>query len=117
MLTFSTINMKKAKGNGGHIRTFISTFIIALTYPLTIVIFLAVFASMGFHPHIGRFGNALSLIAGVGIGAMAWWFLLSQISLLVRLQLSPARLQRMHMLSGMLMIVFGMGFLASMLRL
>lgn len=52
---------------------FISIFLLTLTNPMTIIAFLAIFASFGLgHTHTS-FGHAAAVVIGVFCGSMLWW--------------------------------------------
>lgn len=59
----------------GHERlaaAFLSTFALAITNPVTILAFAAIFTEIGFDPASGNL-NIAALVAGVFSGSLAWW--------------------------------------------
>lgn len=51
---------------------FLSTFALAISNPITIVVFAAIFTQLGFDPASGWLSIA-ALVAGVFLGSLAWW--------------------------------------------
>src|SRR3954470_21876310 len=52
---------------------FASTFALTLTNPITILAFLAIFASIGFTGEDATLGGAAILVLGVWLGSLLWW--------------------------------------------
>jgi len=62
---------------------FFSTFALAITNPLTILVFAVIFTQIGFDPATGPISIG-ALVAGVYCGSLAWWLSLCFGSLLLR---------------------------------
>jgi threonine/homoserine/homoserine lactone efflux protein len=92
----------------GLMRDFISTFLITLTNPATILAFMAVFASITAVQarHAAALDTGL-LITGVFIGSAAWWGLLSAIAGAARSRFQARWLIWLNRASGALLIGFG----------
>lgn len=60
----------------GMVANFATGLVLTMGNPLTIMAFVAVFAAFGLGGELGRF-DAATLVAGVFIGAAAWWLLLN----------------------------------------
>ena len=56
---------------------FASTFVLAITNPITILAFLGIFTAIGFSGMQATFGSASILVLGVWSGSLLWWLLLS----------------------------------------
>lgn len=98
----------------GLMRDFVSTFLITLTNPGTILAFMAVFASIT----AVQMANPASLdtgllILGVFVGSAAWWGLLSAAAGAVRSHFTPLWLLWLNRGSGAVLILFGVGVLVS----
>ncbi len=92
--------------------TFLSTFFLTLTNPMTILSFAAVFAGLGIAGSGGDRFSALALVSGVFIGSAAWWLLLSGgVSLLGR-ALTPGMLRLTNRVSGAVIAGFGIAALS-----
>jgi len=59
------------------IGSYLSTFFLTLTNPLTIIAFLGVFAGFGLRNADLSLGSAATLLDGVFVGSSLWFFLLS----------------------------------------
>jgi putative LysE/RhtB family amino acid efflux pump len=58
---------------------FLTTFLLTLANPPTIMTFAAMFASLGLAAAQGGTAAALSVVAGVGIGSAGWWVLFTNL--------------------------------------
>src|SRR5262249_19007557 len=59
------------------LRDFLSTFVLALTNPITVLAFLGIFAAIGLGGMQATFGRASILVLGVWVGSLLWWLMLS----------------------------------------
>ncbi|PKU25332.1 LysE family translocator [Telmatospirillum siberiense] len=97
----------------GLLKDFISTFLITLTNPGTILASMGVFAALGaFGQHDGV-GAAAILILGVFSGSTLWWLILSAAASAARSRLSPRALNLLNSGSGVLLVLFGLGIIGS----
>jgi threonine/homoserine/homoserine lactone efflux protein len=95
----------RLKGNT-HYKDLISSFLLTFSNPLTVFVFLAVFASSGVansleHPYYSFF-----IVLGVFAGSTAWWFSLSGIVSLFRHKINLRILWWINKTAGVLIIVF-----------
>ena len=97
----------------GYVGSFLSTFLLTLTNPLTIIAFLGVFAGFGLRNSELSVGSASTLIAGVFLGSSLWFFLLSYSVTLFRNKINSTGLGWVNRISGLLIIVFGIVAVAS----
>jgi threonine/homoserine/homoserine lactone efflux protein len=68
----------QAIGATNFVGAYVSTFLLTLTNPLTILSFAAIFASLGAGSSVpGSMRGALLIIGGVFLGSLLWWFLLT----------------------------------------
>jgi threonine/homoserine/homoserine lactone efflux protein len=86
---------------------YLSTFALTLTNPATILAFAAIFAGVGIAESGQDTRSALTLVAGVFSGSAAWWLLLSGGVSLLRDIFTPARMRWVNVLSGAILIGFG----------
>jgi threonine/homoserine/homoserine lactone efflux protein len=68
--------------NGGLVAAYLSTLLLTLTNPMTIISFAAVFAGLGFVnaanvPAGSNYSAAIQLVSGVFLGSATWWLTLS----------------------------------------
>jgi threonine/homoserine/homoserine lactone efflux protein len=82
-----------------------STVALTLTNPLTILSFVAIFAGLGI---VGGSGlGAAALVAGVFLGSLLWWIVLTGGVSLLRSQVRPRVLRAVNLGSGALLAAFG----------
>jgi threonine/homoserine/homoserine lactone efflux protein len=92
---------------------FLSTFALAITNPLTILVFAAIFTQIGFDPATGPISIG-TLVAGVFCGSLTWWLSLCFGAPLLR-GIGVAWLPR---LAGAILAISGAGLLgAALLRM
>jgi threonine/homoserine/homoserine lactone efflux protein len=105
-------NPKAANGKG-LLGSYVSTFFLTLTNPLSIIAFLGVFAGFGLRGIDLSLGSAATLIAGVFVGSSSWFFLLSYSITLFRDRINATGLGWVNRISGLLIIMFGLIAIAS----
>ncbi|OCA83123.1 lysine transporter LysE [Bacillus sp. FJAT-27225] len=99
--------------SGGSLwRMYASTFLLMITNPVTILNFTAMFAGLGIEGSGGSQGTALTLVAGVAIGAAAWWIFLSVMANVFRTQITP-HLGLVNKLAGLVIVILGVVSLIS----
>lgn len=86
---------------------YVSTFLLTLSNPLTILSFTAVFAGLGVGQTQQAGSSPIQLVAGVFAGSALWWMLLSGGVGLLRDRFTPAMFQWVNWGSGVLIIGFG----------
>jgi threonine/homoserine/homoserine lactone efflux protein len=91
----------------GLARAYLSTFLLTLSNPMTILSFLAVFAGAGVTSGGARF-EAVWLVLGVFCGSAMWWLLLSMGVHLLGQRLRPDWLQWVNRAAGAGLVVFGL---------
>ncbi|GEO82561.1 lysine transporter LysE [Pararhodospirillum oryzae] len=99
--------------HAGLIRDFLSTFMITLTNPGTVLAFMAVFASFSVVTDRNNVLSAGELILGVFVGSTLWWAVLSAAAGAVRSHFTPLWLTWLNRLSGSALLLFGLGVLGS----
>jgi predicted secreted hydrolase len=100
--------------SGSLLKDYVSTFVLTLTNPLTILSFGAIFAGLGLASSGADPQRALWLVAGVFSGSAAWWFLLSGFAAaLGKRFLQPGALRWVNLLSGVVILAFGVLALGS----
>lgn len=106
---------REAAAQPGRIAgAFVSTFVLTLTNPMTILSFVAVFAGLGLGAGTSGTG-ALLLIVGVVAGSAAWWLLLSAGVDRLRGRFDNTGLAWVNRISGMVITAFGLVALAGLL--
>jgi threonine/homoserine/homoserine lactone efflux protein len=92
--------------NKGLLRSYISTFFLALTNPMTIFAFVAVFAAFG-SGHRFSIISAYILVLGVFTGSCLWFLTLGYAATLFRKKLDVGGLRWVNRISGGLIILSG----------
>lgn len=100
--------------SSGILRSYLTTFFLTLTNPLTIFVFIAVFAALGFGNGLSYF-SAIALVAGVFIGSCLWFLLLSSGVTLFREKLDLLGLRWVNRIAGVLIIISGVIAIVSVL--
>jgi putative LysE/RhtB family amino acid efflux pump len=99
-------------GTGDLARTTMATFLLTIANPMTIMSFAAIFAGLGLAELTGGH-EAASIVAGVFLGSLAWWFVLSGGISLARQRLPAGFATWIARLSGLTLIGFGLAAIAS----
>ena len=93
--------------------SYISTFFLTLTNPMTIFSFTAIFAGLGLGNTQGDYNLAAILVLGVFLGSASWWLILSTGVNLFGRKLNAATLSLINKISGIIMILLGLEVLFS----
>ncbi len=96
---------KQKRGKGNLFQDFVSTFLITISNPLAIFLFLAFFASFGVVKKGGDYFNHMLLIIGVMTGASLWWFILTSVVNLFRSKINLRRLWWLNKIAGATIVI------------
>jgi len=92
-----------------HAGAYVSTLLLTLTNPVTILSFAAVFAGLGVVEGTnGDYINAAILVLGVFIGSVLWWLILTGFVGLFHSRFNPDRLKWVNKISGTIITLFGL---------
>lgn len=105
-------NVASAKGNG-LIGSYVSTFFLTITNPMTILSFAAIFAGLGIGSSGGSYVSAGVLVIGVFIGSAIWWVILSGGISILRTRFNSHRMLWVNRISGIMIAGFGLFALLS----
>jgi threonine/homoserine/homoserine lactone efflux protein len=97
----------------GLLRDFASTFAITITNPGTMLGVSGVFVAMGAAAQPVGVAQSWQLVVGVFCGSALWWAMLTEMTVLVRARFTPDRMRLFNHISGTLLILMGLGALAS----
>lgn len=98
---------RSSEVNGlGLFGSYVSTLILTLTNPITIVAFLGIFAALGLGNGM-NYGSAGTLVLGIFSGSALWFIALSTVVMLFREKISHVGLGWVNRISGTLIIVLG----------
>lgn len=91
---------------------YVSTLLLTLTNPVTILSFAAIFAGLGLGVVYESYYSAGILVLGVFAGSSLWWLILSSAVGAVRENLNPKSLQWVNRISAAIILGFGIVALA-----
>lgn len=98
---------KSTETNGrGLLSSYVSTFFLTLTNPMTIFAFVGIFAALGLGDGL-NYSSAATLVLGVFLGSTLWFLMLSFVVTLFRNKISHVGLGWVNRISGVLIIAFG----------
>ena len=118
-LGISTFRAKSAESSSEpnsrvlYANAFLTTLLLTLTNPATILSFMAVFAGLGLGMNSGDYGAAGIVVAGVFTGSAIWWLVLSGSVALVRHKLTLNSMNWITRGSGLFLTGFGLYALSS----
>lgn len=103
----------KEEGNGITHKTlmkdFLSTFVLTMTNPMTILSYLAIFAALGLPAKMdGNHFNAAWLVVGVFLGSSLWWLILSEGVTLFRKKINQNLMTWINRTAGLIISLFGL---------
>ena len=102
-LTNPVVQMRKQrKRSAGLVQDYVSTFLLTITNPLAIFLFIAAFSIVGGERN---FLTQSGLMCGVFIGASLWWLTLTSLVGLFRKKLSLRRLYWINKIAGSVIII------------
>jgi threonine/homoserine/homoserine lactone efflux protein len=97
--------------SGGAIAAYLSTLLLTLANPLTILSFAAAFAGMGAatgpEAPVG-YAATFTMLVGVFAGSALWWLVLTTVAGAARRRLSPALFAAINRVSGLVLVGFGL---------
>ena len=96
-------------------RDFYSVFIMSVTNPYTILIFVAFFSGIKISNNISPEKVPFLLVPGVFVGAMAWWISLSYLVSRVKSKLRLRNIVLINKISGLIITAIGIVILISLL--
>lgn len=111
-LGFSTARQKPISSSGvlenspHRLRLFLSTCMLTLANPMTILSFAAVFAGAGLGTEVAGRGAALSMVIGVFLGSALWWLILSGTAAWLGTRLTLVHLRLINLVAGALILLF-----------
>lgn len=99
----------------GLFADYVSTFVLTITNPITILAFLAIFAGVGLTGAEATLGRAAILVLGVWLGSLLWWAALAFAAGMLRLSFRRNHLVWINRGSGGILVVCGVALLGSLL--
>jgi len=114
LLAKPTDHTAKAEDRG-LMNDYVSTLILTITNPVTVLSFLAIFAGVGIGA--GSYISATILVVGVFLGSALWWLFLSSTVGLFRGKMSMKIMTVINRISGSIIFIFGIVALLSIFEL
>ena len=87
--------------------SFLSTFLVTLTNPMTVFAFAAIFVTIGVVDLIHNHISAVLLVAGVFAGSLSWFSLLTFLSSTFKVNIASHSLTLLNKITGSLLMLFG----------
>lgn len=103
----------EAEKTEDFVTAYLSTLLLTLTNPLTILSFAAIFAGIGVGSTSKSYVSASVVVLGVFIGSTLWWCILTSVISLLRRRFTATWLLWINRASGVVIGVFGFIALAS----
>ena len=91
----------------GFVGAYVSTFLLTLTNPLTILSFAAIFAAIGVGGASKSYLSATLVVCGVFLGSVTWWCILTSGISLLRKRFTARWLLWINRISGVIILLFG----------
>ena len=102
-----------APTRAGMLGAFVSSFLVMLFNPITLVAFFAVFAGLGLTATAADWVSASCMVIGIFVGALAWWLSLAGAVAVLRDRMPLGALPKVKRGSGFALLGFGGYALAS----
>lgn len=96
-----------------NFKDFISTFLITLSNPITMIAFVAALSNINFLFEKINFFHSTLIVLGIFSGSMLWWVILVNISLNFKKYLSDLIIKRINMISGLVILCIGLYLIIS----
>lgn len=96
---------RQRRSKSSYLQDFVSTFLLTISNPLALFLFIAFFAGFGVVAPNSGLAAQLVLILGVFLGATTWWLLLTSVVGLFRQAVNLRRLYWINKIAGATIIV------------
>ena len=97
-----------ARTDGSRLGSYISSFFLTITNPMTILSFIAVFSGIGLTESNYDLFSRLIVVLGVFCGSLLWWLILCNgVGLLIKNMKKDSYLLWINRLSGLILFTFG----------
>lgn len=99
------LRRNRLQGNT-HFKDIIFSFLVTLSNPLTVFVFLAVFTSSGVAINLEQPYHSFFVVLGIFTGSFIWWFSLSGIVSMFRHKINLRILWWINKIAGVLIVIF-----------
>jgi threonine/homoserine/homoserine lactone efflux protein len=104
-ISVSENNIEPPPSQKGLLYSYASTLALTITNPLTIMVFIGIFAGLG-NSIIADGGHAGLIVLGVFLGSITWWLVLSLGVGILRTRITPGMLVWINRISGLVICGF-----------
>jgi len=91
----------------GYIRSYVSTLLITLTNPMTILAFMGIFAGLGIGVENNGYAASATLVVGVFCGSGLWWVTLASATAMAGKRLNHGFTEKINIVTATILILFG----------
>lgn len=84
-----------------------SSFLVTIFNPITVLAFLSIFAAIRISTTVEGLVGSWTIVVGVMVGALAWWWLLASIASVLRHRFTERALRWLNRISGTAILGFG----------
>ncbi|MDI6401421.1 LysE family transporter [Balneolaceae bacterium ANBcel3] len=102
--------------NKGLLMDYVTTLVLTITNPLTILFFIAVFAGLGLSDSLNGYLPIAQLVTGVFAGSCIWWLFLSGLTVKVKKNMNQHLLKKIDLVSGVIILIFAAMILFNLMR-
>ena len=88
--------------------TYLTTFVLTLTNPLTIIAFMTIFALFKIVDGSQGLFSSVLVVAGIFLGSTLWFVFLTSLAAVLKKKLTDKSLHRLNMVLGVVICVFGL---------
>ncbi len=91
----------------------VSAFFVTIVNPVTVLAFVSIFAAIRVSSTDGGLVDAWTVVAGVFVGALLWWLMLSSLASVLRQRFTDRGMRWLNTISGAVILSFGVYALAA----
>jgi threonine/homoserine/homoserine lactone efflux protein len=100
---------KFQKKGTSYLQDFLTAFLLTVTNPLSVFVFIAIFTSYSLVLQLSQLFEALLIIGGIFVGGATWWFVLTGMAHLFRHKLTINTLWWANKIIGLSIILIAVG--------
>ena len=95
---------------------YLSTLILTITNPVTILSFAAIFAGLGLSASANSHASAAIMVFGVVLGSILWWIILTEIVGFLKSRFNVQSTKIINKISGIIILIFALLAFASLIK-
>ena len=103
-------------GNKSLVKDYITTFLLTITNPMTVLFFLAVFAGLGLSNAENIKLAPILLVTGVFVGSGIWWLFLSSLTYKLKNKIGNGIIKQINLISGITILMFAIMILYDLIK-